>query len=127
MTPAKTPVLLPRNDPGSIPEVLATNAGQAQFGIVQGGIHPHLRTESAQATITVGFDAYAIGGLSVGEPPEVTYDVVARRSGLGTAAGLRARPHRGTGPGSLGYRLRFGPATGEAVPYETPRTRPDQS
>ena len=35
-----------------------------------------LRTESVQATVEIGFEAYAIGGLSVGEPPEVTYDVV---------------------------------------------------
>jgi queuine tRNA-ribosyltransferase len=64
-------------DPAAFPELRLTNAGQAQFGIVQGGIHPHLRTESVQATTAIGFEAYAIGGLSVGEPPEVTYDVVA--------------------------------------------------
>jgi queuine tRNA-ribosyltransferase len=65
-----------REDPASVPDVRATNAGQAQFGIIQGGIYPHLRTESAQATIALGFDAYAIGGLSVGEAPDITYDVV---------------------------------------------------
>jgi len=64
------------DDPASVPEVLATNPGQTQFGIVQGGVHPGLRTESVQATVALGFAAYAIGGLSVGEPPEVTYDVV---------------------------------------------------
>jgi queuine tRNA-ribosyltransferase len=57
-------------------EIVVTNPGQAQFGIVQGGVYPELRTESAQATIEIGFDAYAIGGLSVGEPPEVMYAVV---------------------------------------------------
>jgi queuine tRNA-ribosyltransferase len=57
--------------------IVATNPGQVQFGIVQGGVHPALRTESAQATTALGFEAYAIGGLSVGESPEVTYDVVA--------------------------------------------------
>ena len=46
----------------------STNPGQAQFGIIQGGIAPALRTESAQATVAIGFEAYAIGGLSVGEP-----------------------------------------------------------
>jgi queuine tRNA-ribosyltransferase len=56
---------------------IVTNPGQAQFGIIQGGVHPGLRTESVQATVALGFEAYAIGGLSVGEPPEVTYDVVA--------------------------------------------------
>ena len=60
----------------SVPEVLATNPGQVQFGIIQGGVHPGLRTESVQATVALGFEAYAIGGLSVGEPPEVTYEVV---------------------------------------------------
>ncbi len=57
--------------------VAVTNPGQAQFGIVQGGIHPELRTESVQATVDVGFEAYAIGGLSVGEPIDVMYGVVA--------------------------------------------------
>jgi queuine tRNA-ribosyltransferase len=57
-------------------DVLMTNPGQAQFGIVQGGVYPQLRTESVQRTIEVGFDAYAIGGLSVGEPPDVTYALV---------------------------------------------------
>ena len=38
-----------------------------QFGIVQGGVDPALRTESAQHTVAVGFDGYAVGGLSVGE------------------------------------------------------------
>jgi queuine tRNA-ribosyltransferase len=48
-----------------------------QFGIIQGGIHKDLRDESVAGTIEVGFDAYAIGGLSVGEPVEAMYDVVA--------------------------------------------------
>jgi queuine tRNA-ribosyltransferase len=41
---------------------------QALFGIVQGGIDPILRKESAQRTVEIGFDGYGIGGLSVGEP-----------------------------------------------------------
>ena len=41
--------------------------GQAQFGIVQGGIDEQLRIESAQRTVAIGFDGYGIGGLSVGE------------------------------------------------------------
>ncbi len=64
------------DDPRSIPEVTVTNPGQAQFGIVQGGVSRALRTESVQATVDVGFEAYAIGGLSVGEPPDVTWDIV---------------------------------------------------
>lgn len=43
---------------------------QALFGIVQGGDDPALRTESAQRTVEIGFDGYAIGGLSVGEERE---------------------------------------------------------
>ena len=59
-----------------------TNAGQAQFGIVQGGTFTDLRTRSAEGTLQVGFDAYAIGGLSVGEPIDVMYDTVAHTAGL---------------------------------------------
>jgi queuine tRNA-ribosyltransferase len=39
-------------------------------------VHPELRTESAAATVDLEFEAYAIGGLSVGEPPEIMYGVV---------------------------------------------------
>jgi len=49
---------------------------QAQFGIIQGGTYPSLRTASTGGTIDIGFDAYAIGGLSVGEPPDVMYAMV---------------------------------------------------
>ena len=49
----------------------ATPAGRALFGIVQGGDDPALRAESARALIDIGFDGYAIGGLAVGESPEV--------------------------------------------------------
>lgn len=40
----------------------------ALFGIVQGGMHESLRVRSAQELVRIGFDGYAIGGLSVGEP-----------------------------------------------------------
>ena len=42
----------------------------ALFGIVQGGMHEHLRRESLAGLCEIGFDGYAIGGLSVGEPKE---------------------------------------------------------
>lgn len=42
----------------------------ALFGIVQGGMHEHLRDISLQGLTEIGFDGYAIGGLSVGEPKE---------------------------------------------------------
>ena len=71
-----------RGDPASAPDVVVTNEGQAQFGIVQGGTYPDLRTESVQRTVEIGFEAYAIGGLSVGEPVDVMYDVVAHTAPL---------------------------------------------
>ena len=40
---------------------------QCQFGIVQGGVDEELRAESAERTVEIGFDGYAVGGLSVGE------------------------------------------------------------
>lgn len=43
---------------------------QALFGIVQGGLDPQLRRECAEALLRIGFDGYAIGGLSVGESHE---------------------------------------------------------
>ena len=42
----------------------------ALFGIVQGGMYEHLRDESLEKLTEIGFDGYAIGGLSVGEPKE---------------------------------------------------------
>jgi len=42
----------------------------ALFGIVQGGMHESLRDESLAGLVNIGFDGYAIGGLSVGEPKE---------------------------------------------------------
>lgn len=44
-----------------------SEAGQALFGIVQGGVDRRLREESARRTVEIGFDGYGIGGLSVGE------------------------------------------------------------
>src|SRR3984957_3721918 len=49
---------------------------QALFGIVQGGMDPALRKESAERTIEIGFDGYAIGGLSVGEPRALPPEIV---------------------------------------------------
>ncbi|MGE3519040.1 MAG: tRNA guanosine(34) transglycosylase Tgt, partial [Vicinamibacterales bacterium] len=62
--------------------VTPTNPGQVQFGIVQGGVFSDLRRESAELTLEVGFDGYAIGGLSVGEPPAQMYDVVEQTAPL---------------------------------------------
>ncbi len=48
----------------------SVNPGAKLFGIVQGGTHADLRRQSAEELVAIGFDGYAIGGLSVGEPFE---------------------------------------------------------
>ncbi|MBB3045846.1 queuine tRNA-ribosyltransferase [Litorivivens lipolytica] len=48
----------------------------ALFGIVQGGMYPNLREESLKGLAEIGFDGYAIGGLSVGEPKEDMLNVL---------------------------------------------------
>jgi len=52
------------------------------FGIVQGGMDMNLRRESAEEIMEIGFEGYAIGGLSVGEPKAETYDVAEHTAGL---------------------------------------------
>ena len=65
------------SDPREIEGVrpMITNPGQAQFGIIQGGTYTDLRRRSVDETVAIGFEAYAIGGLSVGEPIAEMYDV----------------------------------------------------
>lgn len=46
------------------------------FGIVQGGMYPHLRRQSMQGLAQIGFDGYAVGGLAVGEPKEMREEVL---------------------------------------------------
>jgi queuine tRNA-ribosyltransferase len=53
-----------------------TGATQALFGIVQGGMDFELRRQSAEQTVAIGFPGYALGGLSVGEPRQLTREVV---------------------------------------------------
>ncbi len=50
---------------------------QLLFGIVQGGLHEDLRAQSAEAIMSIGFDGYAIGGLSVGESKAEMYNMTA--------------------------------------------------
>lgn len=50
---------------------------QALFGIIQGGMFPDLRRESAEAIIEIGFDGYALGGLSVGEEKPLMHEMIA--------------------------------------------------
>ncbi len=49
---------------------------QALFGIVQGGVYRDLRRESLESLLEIGFPGYALGGLSVGEPKELMYQVL---------------------------------------------------
>jgi queuine tRNA-ribosyltransferase len=48
---------------------------QRLFGIVQGGLFPDLRRESAEALVALDFPGYAVGGLSIGEPNDVTLEL----------------------------------------------------
>lgn len=84
-----------------------TRADQALFGIVQGGVDPELRAESAARTAELGFPGYGIGGLSVGESadernlslevavPQLPSDKVRYVMGLGDAEGMLEAVARG--------------------------------
>ncbi|MBD21893.1 MAG: tRNA guanosine(34) transglycosylase Tgt [Rhodospirillaceae bacterium] len=50
--------------------------GYGIFGIVQGSVFPELRRESAARLVDTGFDGYAVGGLAIGEPQDVMFDVL---------------------------------------------------
>ena len=52
------------------------------FGIVQGGTYTDLRKQAAEQLLEIGFDGYAIGGLSVGEPRDLMYEMVNFTSGI---------------------------------------------
>ncbi|MGB1140927.1 MAG: tRNA guanosine(34) transglycosylase Tgt, partial [Halioglobus sp.] len=79
----------------------------ALFGIVQGGMYPALRRESLEGLERIGFDGYAIGGLSVGEPkdemmkvldavaPDLPVDKPRYLMGVGTPADLLESVRRG--------------------------------
>ena len=67
---------------GPTAEVTPTNPGQAQFGIVQGGTFADLREKSAELTVSIGFEGYAIGGVSVGEPSDTMYMVAEQTAPL---------------------------------------------
>ncbi len=61
--------------PGPFTESVSS-LDRSQFGIIQGGVFADLRAKSAELTVSIGFEGYAIGGLSVGEPNEAMYQVV---------------------------------------------------
>ena len=62
--------------------VHVTAPAQALFGIVQGGTHEDLRRRAVCATVALGFDGYAIGGMAVGEPKPSMYDLTELVAGL---------------------------------------------
>jgi len=55
---------------------------QVLYGIVQGGVFPELRKRSVEFLTSLDFPGYAIGGLSVGEPKQVTLDITAETASL---------------------------------------------
>jgi queuine tRNA-ribosyltransferase len=63
-------------DAGRVEPADGLSGAQALFGIVQGAAHLDLRRESLERTVEIGFDGYAIGGLSVGEEKPVMYGVI---------------------------------------------------
>jgi len=67
-----------RNRLAGLEAHLAAPWPQALFGIVQGGMYPHLRQWSATRTTELGFPGYSIGGLSVGEPKALMYEMLER-------------------------------------------------
>ena len=69
-------------DEKKAPDPFFSNPGQAQFGIIQGGTFPDLRAASVEGTAAIGFEAYAIGGLSVGEPIPLMYDITEQTAAL---------------------------------------------
>ncbi len=83
------------------------DSSAALFGIVQGSMFPELRRESLAGLMSIGFDGYAVGGLSVGEPrqmmcemlacivPEIPADHPRYLMGVGTPADLVAAVSRG--------------------------------
>ena len=53
-----------------------TGTGQHLFGIIQGGMYPDMRLQALEQITEIGFDGYALGGLSVGEPKELMYELL---------------------------------------------------
>ncbi len=55
---------------------------QSLYAIVQGGVFPDLREQSAKTLTAMGFDGYAIGGLSIGEQKKITFDITEQVTSL---------------------------------------------
>ncbi len=80
-----------------------TRPEAALFPVVQGGMLPELRREQAQAMRQLDFDGYALGGLSVGEDKELTWEMVAATTPE-LPAGQTPVSHGGGHPGGPGGR-----------------------
>ena len=61
---------------GGESQVLGEGVNQSLFGIMQGGVYKDYRKQSAEQIVELDLPGYAIGGLSVGEPKEMMYDVM---------------------------------------------------
>jgi queuine tRNA-ribosyltransferase len=60
----------------------AAEGGQFLFGIVQGSTYLDLRKRAVEELLSIGFDGYAIGGVSVGEPKELIYEIAEHTAAL---------------------------------------------
>lgn len=74
--PARTSMELSMRWAARSKDAFVQREGYGQFGIVQGSVYENLRLDSCNALIDIGFDGYAIGGLAVGEPQSVMFDVL---------------------------------------------------
>gem|GEM_PF-3996196 len=81
---------------------------QALFGIVQGGMYPELRRESAEQLSQMGFHGYGIGGLSVGEPKATMYSVLEETTAPPTHGQATLPDGSGIPRGSPGVRRQGG-------------------
>ncbi|MBM3249355.1 MAG: tRNA guanosine(34) transglycosylase Tgt [Candidatus Omnitrophica bacterium] len=63
-------------------KVAGIEGKQLLFGIVQGATYEDLRRESVLSTVEIGFDGYAVGGVSVGEPKHLRYNIIHLTAGL---------------------------------------------
>jgi queuine tRNA-ribosyltransferase len=63
--------------------------GQLLFGIVQGGMYGDLRAQALEELVEIGFDGYALGGLSVGEPTELMLEITEQTAALMPAGQAR--------------------------------------
>jgi len=73
----------PRGTGAGAGEPRATSDGrQLLFGIVQGSTYPDLRKKAVEDLLAIGFDGYAIGGVSVGEPQDLIYEIAEHTASL---------------------------------------------